>query len=211
MSRGTKRKKGRDVILVASPRPGQYQPSAWTEALRLEGELRAEPKRRRSLYQHCRSVEWIEYRINSRRTAVNLEGLIQSHCTLTVEDVEPVSGQPQFALLTNFDWIVHAQIQVHRGRRPALADALDDVRESCLGSSHCRNDGRTALDREPFIVSIDRVRNQLVERRAGLHVEVSANEKLERSPIAAVELELVRAIVGQPAVLVLEQTDEVEQ
>lgn len=52
MSREIKRKKGRDVILVASPRPGQYQPPVWTEAIEiLEGELGAESECRWRLNQ----------------------------------------------------------------------------------------------------------------------------------------------------------------
>src|SRR6185436_20166006 len=69
----------------------------------------------------------------------------------------------------------------------------------------------TASDAEPFIISIDRVRNQLVKRSAGLHVKVSANEKLKRSPIAAVELELVRTIIRQTSVGVIEQALQIEQ
>ena len=55
------------------------------------------------------------------------------------------------------------------------------------------------------------MRNQLVERSAGLHVEVSANQKLERSPIAAIELELMRTIIRQTSVGVVEQALKIEQ
>ena len=55
------------------------------------------------------------------------------------------------------------------------------------------------------------MRNQLVERHTGLHVEVSANQKLPRRPIAAVELELMRPIIRQASVGVVEQALKVEQ
>src|SRR5213078_3048339 len=90
-------------------------------------------------------------------------------------------------------------------------DALNNVREPSLNGSDGRNNGRATLDRETFVVSINRVRNQLVERRTGLHVEVSANEKLPRSPIAAVELELMRTIIRQTSVGVIEQALKIEQ
>src|SRR4029079_11395659 len=55
------------------------------------------------------------------------------------------------------------------------------------------------------------MRNQLVERHTGLCVEVSADQKLPRGAIAAVELELVRPIIWQAAVGVIEQALKVEQ
>src|SRR5258705_3161105 len=82
---------------------------------------------------------------------------------------------------------------------------------SNLSSNDCRNDCRATWYGEPFVVAIDRMRDQLIERAAGLDVEVSANEKLKRSPIATVELELVRTIVGQSAIQVLQQADQIEQ
>ena len=90
-------------------------------------------------------------------------------------------------------------------------DALDHVRETSLGRHDGWHNGRAASDAEPFIISIDRVRNQLVERSAGLHVKVSANQKLKRGPIAAVELELVRTIIRQTSVSVIEQALQIEQ
>src|SRR5215217_5931183 len=55
------------------------------------------------------------------------------------------------------------------------------------------------------------MRNQLVERHTGLRVEVSADQKLPRSAIAAVELELVRPIIRQASVGVSEQALKIEQ
>src|SRR6185295_3153421 len=117
----------------------------------------------------------------------------------------------QFLLFTELNRIVNTEVQVHRRWRAARADAFDDVRESGLRSSHRRNDGRATLYLEPFVVAIDRVRNQLVERRTRLHVEVAAQHKLERELIGAVELELMRTIIRQTSVGVIEQALKVEQ
>src|SRR5581483_1032788 len=125
----------------------------------------------------------------------NRIGLIQSQSALAVEDVEPVSRQSQFFSFTHLDGVVNTHIKIHRRRRTARTDAVDDVRESSLSGTHGRNDRRTALHRKAFVVSIDRVRNQ----------------KLERSPIAAIELELVRPIVRQTSVSVVEQALKIEQ
>src|SRR5205823_5243857 len=77
-----KKKMGRDVILVASPRPGQYQPPVvGRRLLRLEGELRAKPERRGCLHEHCRPVEWVDHWRNARDAAIERKSLIQGHCT----------------------------------------------------------------------------------------------------------------------------------
>src|SRR5689334_15937978 len=55
------------------------------------------------------------------------------------------------------------------------------------------------------------MRNQLVERHTGLRIEVSTKEKFPWRAIAAVELELMRPIVWQTSVSVVEQALEVEQ
>src|ERR1044072_833984 len=55
------------------------------------------------------------------------------------------------------------------------------------------------------------MRKQSVERHTGLCIEVSANEEFPWRTIAAVELELVRPIVRQTSVSVVEQALEVEQ
>src|SRR5262245_40569866 len=55
------------------------------------------------------------------------------------------------------------------------------------------------------------MRYQLVERRTGLDVEVPAHEKFPRGAVAAIELELMRPIVGQTSVSVIEQALEIEQ
>src|SRR6185295_3608176 len=55
------------------------------------------------------------------------------------------------------------------------------------------------------------MRNQTVEGHARLRIEVSADQEFERRAIAAVELELVRTIVRQTSVGVIEQALQVEQ
>src|ERR1051325_10557196 len=55
------------------------------------------------------------------------------------------------------------------------------------------------------------MRNQSVERHTGLRIEVSTEEEFPWRAIAAVELELVRPIVGQTSVSVVEQALKVEQ
>src|ERR1041385_2036077 len=55
------------------------------------------------------------------------------------------------------------------------------------------------------------MRNQLVERHTGLRIEVSTEEEFPWRAIAAVELELVRPIVGQTSVSIVEQALKVEQ
>src|SRR5215213_6643980 len=177
----------------------------------LEGELGAEPERRRSLDQQRRTIEGVLYRRDSCHTAIDREGLVQSYCALAIEDVEPVSSQSQLFTFTNSDRIVNSQVKIHCRRRSATADALNNVGESWLGSRHRRNDCGSADHAEAFVVTVDRMRNQLVERHTGLCVEVSAEQKFPRSAIAAVELELVRPIVRQAAIGVSEQALEVEQ
>src|SRR5689334_13545659 len=55
------------------------------------------------------------------------------------------------------------------------------------------------------------MRNQPIERHTGLRIEVSANEEFPWRAIAAVKLELMRPIVRQTSVSVVEQALEVEQ
>src|SRR5215510_8191356 len=177
----------------------------------LEGELGAKPERRRSLDQQRRTPERIQYCGDSCHTAIDREGLVQSDSALAIEDVEPVSSQSQLFSFTNFDRIVNSQVKIHCRRRSVATDALNSVGESRHRSRNSRNDRGSALYCETFVVSIDRMRNQLVERHTGLCVEVSAEQKFPRSAVAAVELELVRPIVRQASVGVIEQALEVEQ
>ena len=113
-----------------------------------------------------------------------------------------MSLEAKFTLLTNLDWVMKAQIQVHGGRRTGGTHAVDEVRERGFDRCHCRNDGRPSLHCERFIIAVDRMRNQLIERSSVLDVEVSANEKFERSPIAAVELKLTWSVVRKSSIRV---------
>src|SRR6185503_17819264 len=72
-------------------------------------------------------------------------------------------------------------------------------------------DATEAWDTEAFVVAVNRVRNQSVERNTRLRTERTAGHEFERPLIAAVKLELMRTIVGQSAVKTVEQADEVEQ
>src|SRR5260370_31311750 len=183
----------------------------WAKAIGLEGELGAKPERRRRLDQQRRSPEGIDHWRQRRHAAINRPSLIQRHSALAIEDVEPIATDAQFPLLSQLDRVIGAQIKVHCRRRTVGPDAVDDVRESRLSGRDRWNNGRAALHLEPFLVSAERVRFELVERRAGLHVEVSANEKLKLSPVATVELELMRTIVRHTSIGVIEQALKVEQ
>ena len=55
------------------------------------------------------------------------------------------------------------------------------------------------------------MRNQLVVGNTRLRAERSADQKLERRPVATVNLELMRTIVGQVPVGIIQQTYQVEQ
>src|SRR5204862_5472863 len=55
------------------------------------------------------------------------------------------------------------------------------------------------------------MRYQHVERRTGLHVEVTAQHKAERELVAAVEFELMGPIVRQASVGVVQQALKIEQ
>src|SRR5262245_24501631 len=90
---------------------------SWWERCWLERKLRTKTECRRRLYQQGSSVKRIECRGNPADTAVNRIRLIQSHCALAVKDIEPVTSQTNLFLLTDPDWVVHAQIKVHRRRR----------------------------------------------------------------------------------------------
>src|SRR5690349_4841961 len=106
--------------------------NAYCGKLSLERELRAKPKRRRRLNQQCRAPERVHHWRNAGDAAIDREGLVEGHSALTVEDVEPVSGQTQLFTFTNLDWIVQTHIQIKRCRRSVGADAFDNVREPGL-------------------------------------------------------------------------------
>src|SRR5262249_35015365 len=106
------KKEGRNL----AQRPSLVVPHE-SKLLVLERKLRTKTERRWGLYQQSCSVERIERRRNPRNSTVDRVRLIQSYRALAVEDIEPVAGKPEFPFLTNLDWVVNAQIKIHRGRR----------------------------------------------------------------------------------------------
>src|SRR6185436_19592292 len=120
--------------------------SALAKVAGLERKLRTKAERRGRLHQQRRSVERIQSCRNSRDATVNRVSLIQSHPALAIKDVEPVTGETDFFLLSNPDWVVDTQMKIHRGRRAVRTDAFDRVREASLSGHHHRNGGRAALN-----------------------------------------------------------------
>src|SRR5262245_16780385 len=179
--------------------------------LLLERELRAKAERRRRLHDLRRSIKWIGHRRHSGHSAINREGLVQGDRSLTIEDIEPITTETQLTLFTNLDWIVNTQIKVHGRGRAIRAHALDPVREAGFSRSHDRNDRRPARHAHALVISIDYVRYQRIEGSAGLNVVIAADQQPPRSSITAVELELVRTIVRQPAISVVQQALQIEQ
>src|SRR6185295_12606253 len=148
---------------------------------------------------------------NSRHTRIDGEGVVQSHGALAIEYVEPIASQTQLFTFTNLNRIVNTQVEIHCRRSAVGTDALDSVGESSLSSRHRRNDCGSTLYAKALVIAIDRMRNQHVERHTGLRIEVSTNEEFPWRAIAAVELELVRTIVWQTSISVIEQALKVEQ
>src|SRR6185503_16921911 len=77
--------------------------------------------------------------------------------------------------------------------------------------ANIRNDCGAARDAEAFVVAIDRVWNQHVERNTRLRIKVAGNDKLPRRLVTAVELKDVRPIIRQASIKSIEQADQVEQ
>src|ERR1051325_550674 len=173
---------------------------AWgprAKAASLELELDAEAQGRRELEDCARAEERVIDRRDARRAGVNLERRVLTDGPLRVRHVEPVELEPQLAVLTDLNRVVGAEVEVpSRGRAVAARQGVD---------------GRAARDGEALVVAVDGGRDQLVERDARLRAERGAQEQLERRAVGAVNLELVRAVVRQTPVGVLEQADEVEE
>ena len=142
------------LVLTAEERP------------RLERELRAKAERRRCLNDLRRSIKRIGNRGHARHATIDREGLIQSDGSLTVEDIEPVTAETNFALFTNLDWIIKPQIKIHGRRRPSTAYALDAIGESRLSRGYHRHYCSAALNTHALVVAIDNVRYQHIERSA---------------------------------------------
>ncbi len=141
--------------------------------------------------------------MNTRGTAVDQEGFIFSDCALVIENVEPVELQTELLILTQRNRVVSTEIQVVGGRRAIAAGKRVDCRAAWYATE--------AWNTEAFVVTIERVRNQSVERNTRLRTERTAGHQFEWPLIAAVKLELMRTIVRQSSVKTVEQADEVEQ
>ena len=163
----------------------------------LERELHTEPKRRRELEDCSPAVERIRNGRDARSTTADLECFVLTNGALSIEHVEPVNRQAQLFVFTDRNRIVRAEVQIV-GRRRAVA-AGEWV------------DRRAALHAEALVIPIRKWGIEPVEWNARLRVEVTADQELKGRPVRAVKLQLVRAVVRQPAIHVLEQTDEVEQ
>ncbi len=169
----------------------------------LELELHTETKCRRELEDRSSTPERIRNRRNARSTAVDKERLVLPDSFLVVENVEPVNLQTKLFTFTNGDRVVSAEIQVPGPRCATVARNGIDCRAARYATE--------ARDTEAFVVTIERVRNQRVERNTRLCTERTAGHEFEWPLIAAIKLELVRTIVGQSAIKTVEQADEVEQ
>lgn len=137
----------------------------------LELELQTQAQAGRELEDRARAIERIRNRSHTRDTAIDLERFVQTNRALVVEDIEPVNLEAQLPILTEDDRIVGVQVEVVGGRRASVTDAVNRVREASDGGRHRRNDGRTANYAKTFVVAVDRVRNQLVERDTALRAE----------------------------------------
>ncbi len=111
----------------------------------------------------------------------DLLGLIQHDRTLCVRHIEPIRRKAELHVLRKLDRVVSTQIKIP-GRRRTIA--ADRTRDAAVPIDRCqvRNDRGATRNRKPFVVSIDRMRDQRVERNTGLDVEVPQNDKsLRRS------------------------------
>src|SRR4029079_2389329 len=171
-----------------------------------ESEVRREPE------DQTRTVERIVDRSHPGNATVERERLIQRQSALVIEDVEPISSETQFLILTDFPREISSEVQV-RGERSARVSngAFEPSGTTRHGRSGVRDDRRSTRHRKTFVVSIHGVRNQLVVRNTGLGVEVAGNDQLPRGAVTAVELENVRPIVRQTSVQVRQEADQVEQ
>src|SRR4029077_11339657 len=88
-------------------------------------ELKLDPytQRRRKLKARSLAVERIRKldKVSARNAAVSSQRLVQCHGALAVEDIEPINLNPQLPILTKFDRVGGAQIQVIGCRRPISA------------------------------------------------------------------------------------------
>src|SRR2546423_1741003 len=197
-----KKRSGEDVRFTLPPktsRAGAGRAPARESSGRLERELRAQSHRGRELEDQPRPVERVE-ELDAGGTgdaAVDANGLVVAQRALGVGDVVPVELEAQLTLLAERYRVVRAQVELEGRGRAALARGGLDRRAGRQG--------------EALVVAVDRVRYQRVEGLARLRVEVAREHQLDRRAVAAVELELMRAVVRQTPVGVRQQARQVEQ
>src|SRR6185369_4972917 len=138
------------------------------------------------------------------------ERLIHRYRTLGVGNVEPFGRKPQFLRLGELDRIIKSEVEVPSRRTPIVADRTADAAVS-VDQGKIGNNGRTSRKAKSLIVSVDRMRYQLVERNTRLNVEVARKDKPPGRLVSAVKLELVRTIIRKPAVDIVKQADKIEQ
>ena len=136
----------------------------------LELELHTESKRRRELEDRSSAVERIRNRRDTRGTAVDQERLILFDSALVIENVEPIELQAELLILTQRNRVVSTQVQVVGRRRAVAAGERVDCRAARYATE--------AWNTEAFVVTIDRVRNQSVERNTRLRTERTARSSV---------------------------------
>src|SRR5215475_10340935 len=144
----------------------------------LEFELGSQADRRRELEDRALAVERVtDIRHASYATGDGESGVLANRA-LRIGHVEPIEREAQFLALLDRNGVIGAEVQVIGYRRSITA--------------RDRVDRCAARQAEAFIVAVDQIRNQLIERNARLGAKRSAGREFERPLVAAVELELMR-------------------
>jgi hypothetical protein len=186
-------------------------PSLFGTQLRLEAELYAEPPLRRRLNQKSRAPEEVADGRNASDAAIDQGGLVQRKRTLRVGNVEPVGRQADFPLFAKLNRMIKPEVHVESGGRTVCSDAIHDVRESSLGSGYERDGCCAARNAKPFIVPVNRMRDQFVEWRTRLNGEVAGDHQFNGCLVGVVELELMWPIVRQTSIGIAQQAHQVKQ
>jgi hypothetical protein len=139
----------------------------------LELELHAQADGRRVLEDQPLAEEWVANVRNARHSAGNEVRYILADCALCIGHVEPIKLEAQFLAFTDRDRIVDAKIQVKSRRRTVTPGE--------------RVDGRPTGYTETFVVSVNRVRDQRIERNTrlgGMNCQLSAKRFVAVNSIA---------------------------
>src|SRR5439155_25694778 len=90
------------------------------------------------------------------------------------------------------------------------AAAVNNVRDARLACVDLGDNGGASLNSKFLIVAVYGVGNQCVEWLSRLDVSMACDEQLDWRPPRAVELELMRTVVRQSSICVLQQSDKIE-